>query len=154
MQGILGNGIAWESLANIVITNHVTEKAVPMFYRIACWLPPAPWVTNVSAQAALNLVIDRSPDPGFVMLDVRTPAEYNARHIKKALNVDFYSASFEDNLKLLDRNKTCLVYCASGNRSRQAVEVMQRQAFMQVYNMTQGFSTFAALAGAAAFLEP
>ncbi|MBI4326335.1 MAG: hypothetical protein HY674_13890 [Chloroflexi bacterium] len=49
---------------------------------------------------------------------------------------------------------THLVYGASGNRSRQTVEVMQRPAFMQVYSMTQGFSTFVALAGAAAFLEP
>lgn len=144
---------SWESLTNITITNLVTTKAVPMFYRVVC-SPPPPWRTNVTAQTALSLVQANAGDPSFAILDVRTPGEYGGRHLKAAVNVDFYSSTFEASLALLDRNRTYLVYCASGNRSGQAASVMQRLSFLRIYNMTQGFSTFAGLPGAAAWLEP
>ncbi len=89
-----------------------------------------------------------------MILDVRTPAEYSQRHIASALNLDFYSAGFQSDLDKLDRTKTYFVYCASGSRSRQAAEVMRKLGFLQVYNMSSGFGSFAALNGASPFLEP
>jgi rhodanese-related sulfurtransferase len=141
---------SWESLSHIVITNHVTERSVPMFYRVVCTTPPAPMITNVSAQTALSLVISHEVDTNFVILDVRTAPEYTPRHIKGATNLDFYSPTFADNLSKLDRDASYLVYCASGNRSRQATEVMLKLGFLSVYNMSVGFGAFAALS----YLEP
>jgi phage shock protein E len=145
---------SWDALTNIVITNRVTERSVPMFYRVVCSAPPAPMITNISALAALALVASHPGDTNFAILDVRTPTEYAPRHIKGAVNLDFNSTTFKDNLGKLDRAKSYLVYCASGNRSRQATEVMRQLGFLQVYNMTVGFGAFAALAGALAYLEP
>lgn len=144
---------SWESLTTIVISNHTTVRAVPMFYRVVC-TPAIPWRTNVTAAEAFALVQARNADPAFVILDVRTPSEYNPRHIKNAVNVDFYSGAFAANVGQLDKYKCYLVYCASGNRSGQASTIMQGLGFAQIYNMTQGFGTFAALPGAGPYLEP
>ena len=111
-------------------------------------------MTDVTAEGGLSLIKSHPADPGFIVLDVRTPSEYAAGHIKTALDVDFRSSAFEEMLAKLDRKKTYLVYCGSGNRSRQAAEAMRRLQFLQVNNMTQGFSTFAALPGAGPYLEP
>ena len=145
---------SWESLTNIVVTNHTTVKAVPMFYRVVCTPPPPPWRSNINAAVALSLVESRSNDPTFTILDVRTPGEYAPRHIKGAVNVDFNSGAFAANVGQLDKYKCYLVYCASGNRSGQASTVMQGLGFTQIYNMSVGFSSFASQPGAAPFLEP
>lgn len=144
---------SWAGLTDIVVTNTVTQREVPMFYRLVCVLPPAPMVTNIAAAAALTLVQGHSTDTNFAILDVRRPSEYAPRHIRGALNLDFYASDFQTQLEALDRNRVYLVYCASGNRSGQAVSKMQKLGFMTVYNLTGGFGTFAALPDAAPYLE-
>jgi rhodanese-related sulfurtransferase len=144
----------WASLTNLVITNHVIERPVPMFYRVVSSAPPPPLITNITADVALGLIMSRSSDPNFVILDVRTPSEYATRHVKKAVNINFYDANFSDALSALDKAKTYFVYCASGTRSGNATSLMRQLGFQQVYNMTTGFSTLAGLNGASAYLEP
>ncbi len=144
----------WESLTNLVITNSITQCRVPMFYRVVSTAPPVPTITPVAAAEALALLTNHLGEAKWVFLDVRTPAEYASRHIRTAVNVDFYSAAFESELNRLDKAKSYLVYCASGNRSRQASEIMRRFGFLQVYNLLTGFGTLASLDGAPAFLEP
>jgi phage shock protein E len=145
---------SWETLVDIPSTNQRTERPVPMLYRVVTYPPPTPRITDVTAAAALPVVEARLREPAFVVLDVRTPTEFGIRHVKTALNVDFYSKSFEDMLGKLDRKRTYLVYCASGSRSRRASAVMQKLGFLEVLNVSEGFSTFAALPGSAEYLEP
>lgn len=73
-----------------------------------------------------------------VMLDVRTPAEFTAGHIDKAMNVDFENQSFESEIKKLDTSKTYFVYCRSGNRSGRAIEVMKQNGFKNIYELDRG----------------
>ena len=76
--------------------------------------------------------------PNAVLLDVRTPAEYNAGHIASAINIDFEDSSFEDNIKKLDPSKTYFVYCRSGNRSSKAVLIMRRDNDKNLYELQGG----------------
>lgn len=145
---------SWAGLTDIVVTNTVTQREVPMFYRLVCVLPPVPLVTNINASAALTLVQGHTADTNFTMLDVRTPAEYTPRHMRGALNLDFYASDFQARLEELDRHRVYFVYCASGGRSGQTVAKMQSLGFMTVYNLNGGFGTFAALPDAAPYLEP
>jgi rhodanese-related sulfurtransferase len=124
-----------------------------MFYRVV-YVPPPPLLATVNAAAAFNLITNRSGDSNFVVLDVRTPSEHAVRHVKGALNLDFYGADFTARIEALDRQKTYLVYCASGNRSGQATSRMHTLGFAVVYNLGGGFGTLAALPGSAAWLEP
>jgi len=69
---------------------------------------------------------------------VRTPEEFADGHIENAINLDYYSETFGDELNKLDKNKTYLVYCRSGRRSRNALDIMEELNFREAYNMSGG----------------
>ena len=75
-----------------------------------------------------------------VILDIRTPGEYKAGHLKDAQHIDFYGADFSAQLQTLDPAKTYLVYCAVGGRSRDAVQLMGRIGFERVFDASEGFT--------------
>jgi rhodanese-related sulfurtransferase len=77
-------------------------------------------------------------EAGVITLDVRTPIEFAEGHIDGARLIDFQSGNFENEIAALDKNATYAVYCRSGNRSGQAVKVMQDAGFSNVFNMNGG----------------
>jgi phage shock protein E len=86
-------------------------------------------VTEFSAKVA---------EAGVITLDVRTPGEFAEGFIEGARLIDFQSGNFENEIAALDKNATYAVYCRSGNRSGQAVKVMQDAGFTNVFNMNGG----------------
>jgi len=78
-------------------------------------------------------------EPGVVLLDVRTPEETAQGKIEGCTELDFEAAGFEAKLDGLDKNKTYLVYCRSGNRSGQASTLMVEKGFKHVYNLKGGY---------------
>ena len=66
---------------------------------------------------------------------MRTPEEFADEHIENAVNIDFYSETFRDELGELDKNKTYLIYCRSGNRSASALAIMKGLDFNEAYDM-------------------
>jgi rhodanese-related sulfurtransferase len=77
-------------------------------------------------------------EAGVITLDVRTPSEFAEGHVEGARLIDFQSGNFENEIAALDKNATYAVYCRSGNRSGQAVKVMQDAGFTNVFNMNGG----------------
>lgn len=75
-----------------------------------------------------------------VILDVRTPGEYGQGHIPSALLIDYTNPDFAANVEALDKNKTYLVYCASGKRSSNASALMTKNGFKEIYNLEGGFN--------------
>lgn len=59
-------------------------------------------------------------ESGYIILDVRTPEEFQMGHIPGAVNVANESIGSREIPKLPDKAQKILVYCRSGNRSRQA----------------------------------
>ena len=80
--------------------------------------------------------------PNLVILDIRTPEEFNREHIKGAINIDYYANNFETELNKLDKSKTYIMYCRSGNRSRNAMRTFQKLGFQKVYNVLGGISSW------------
>ena len=74
------------------------------------------------------------------IIDVRTIDEYKSGYIDASLNIDFYDSSFIDNLNILDKSKTTVVYCKSGNRSGKSVLIMKSLGFKNVYNLKEGMN--------------
>ncbi|ALJ01573.1 rhodanese [Rufibacter tibetensis] len=70
-----------------------------------------------------------------VLVDVRTPEEFKNGHLKKAKNSDFRGGKFDKEYDSWDRSKTYYLYCASGNRSGEALRLMQEAGFANVYNL-------------------
>ncbi len=93
---------------------------------------------NVSALEAQTLIQDNRSNPDFVILDVRTPEEFADGHIEGAVNTDFYEGTFRNELDALDKNKTYLVFCRSGNRSQSTIDIMEELGFINIYHMTGG----------------
>lgn len=97
--------------------------------------PPTAFIKNVDPAEAAALL----GEPGkVVVLDVRTPAEFQAGHIAGATNVDFRASSFAENLRGLDKNKPYLMHCQAGGRSTRALETMRELGFTQVYHLDGG----------------
>jgi rhodanese-related sulfurtransferase len=76
------------------------------------------------------------------IVDVRTPDEFSAGNISGAVNIDFYSEAFKSKLETLDKNKPVLIYCKSGGRSSQALEVMKSMGFNTVLELEGGYSNW------------
>lgn len=79
---------------------------------------------------------------GEILLDVRTPGEYNDGHIKGALNIDWYSPDFQNEVAKLDKNKPLFIYCKSGGRSRQAAQVLSSMGFKEIYDLQGGITSW------------
>lgn len=76
------------------------------------------------------------------LVDVRTPEEFAEGHIAGAQNIDWKNAEFAINVGALDKSKPVLVYCHSGNRSKQAAEYLANNGFTNVYELEGGISAW------------
>lgn len=77
-------------------------------------------------------------DTDVVLLDVRTPKEFEDGHIQGALLLDYHSSNYVERLKALDREKTYLIYCRSGNRSGKSLAIFKKMGFRRAYHMDTG----------------
>lgn len=95
---------------------------------------------QIGATEAYKLITNHKSDSDFVVLDVRTPEEYAQGHLpeKTPMNLDFYAPDFRERLSRLDRGKTYLVYCRTGHRSGETVQMMRELGFRRVYDLEGG----------------
>lgn len=77
-------------------------------------------------------------DDNAVLLDIRTPNEYNEGHIPNSILMNIYDPAFADEIQQLDKNKNYYLYCRSGNRSYHAGRLMVKFGFNKVYNLSSG----------------
>ena len=70
---------------------------------------------------------------GGQLIDVRSPLEFSSVHLDGAMNLPLQSLARE--LNRLDNGKPVLVYCASGQRSSMAAQILESAGFRQVYNL-------------------
>ncbi|WP_194767124.1 rhodanese-like domain-containing protein [Tamlana sp. I1] len=91
--------------------------------------------SDLDAQAFNKAVAEDS----MLLIDVRTPKEFEAGHLKNALNIDFLADDFAENIKKLNSEKPVYIYCRSGKRSKKSVEIFQKAGFTQIYNLDSGF---------------
>ena len=99
-------------------------------------------ITAVSPSEAAELITKHRGDANFVILDIRTPAEYQSGHIKDAVMIDYYSKSFVDEIGRLDKEKSYLVYCRSGNRSARSMGLLKKLQFQKIYHLEAGINSW------------
>ena len=90
---------------------------------------------KVSIEQFEKLIVEKN---NAIILDVRTPEEFAAGHVKGAVNLNIYDTAFKEALSKLDRAKPILVYCKSGGRSSDAASQMKEMGFGEVYNFGGG----------------
>ena len=71
-------------------------------------------------------------ETGYIILDVRTAQEYSEKHIPGAINIANEVIGTEDIPELPDKDQLILVYCRSGNRSKQASEKLVKLGYTNI----------------------
>ncbi|MFL2609295.1 MAG: rhodanese-like domain-containing protein [Flavobacteriaceae bacterium] len=73
-----------------------------------------------------------------ILIDVRTPDEYNSFRIKSSINIDYYNPAFLDSISSYKAKKNIIFYCRSGRRSYYAAKLIQQKGFNMIYNLKGG----------------
>lgn len=100
------------------------KKILPIFLvalLLAGCAAPAEEISyrQISMTDAVTLMEEET---GYIILDVRTPEEFAEKHIPGAINVANETIGTDEIPELPDKDQLILVYCRSGNRSKQASE--------------------------------
>ena len=100
------------------------KKILPVFLAallLAGCAAPAEEITyrRINMDEAVTVMQEES---GYIILDVRTPEEFAEKHIPGALNIPNETIGTAEIPGLPNKNQLILVYCRSGNRSKQASE--------------------------------
>jgi phage shock protein E len=95
----------------------------------------APTAEAAPGTAAAETVADVAAQAdGRVLLDVRTPAEVAQGHLAGAVLIDLQGPDFRAAVAELPRDEAYFVYCRTGNRSGQAIEIMRELGFTDLVN--------------------
>ena len=100
---------------------------------------PIPSYKSITQEEAREMM---KRDDGHVIVDVRRLSEYTTGHIEGAILIPNESITTERPAKLPDLNQIILVYCRSGNRSKQASQKLGDMGYTQVYEFG-GINTWA-----------
>ena len=84
---------------------------------------------QISMDAAIAMIEEAS---GYVILDVRTSEEFAEKHIPNAINIPNETIGTAGIPELPDKDQLILVYCRSGNRSKQASEKLAALGYTNV----------------------
>jgi carboxyl-terminal processing protease len=102
-------------------------------------------ITNVACNAQQQVDVQTFEQAlnknDIVLIDVRTPEEFNAGYIAGATNIDINSNTFKQQIKQLSKNKTVLVYCRSGNRSAKASKILRKNHY-KVMDLAGGINAW------------
>ena len=85
---------------------------------------------QISMEQAAEMM---AQETDYVLLDVRTIGEYAQGHIPGAICIPNESIGRAEIEELPDKDQKILVYCRSGNRSKQASEKLARLGYTNVY---------------------
>ena len=85
---------------------------------------------QISMDEAVTMM-DEETD--YIILDVRTPEEFAEKHIPNAINVPNETIGENEIPELPRKDQMILVYCRSGNRSKQASEKLVKLGYTNIY---------------------
>ena len=71
-------------------------------------------------------------EEGYIILDVRTVEEFEDKHIPNAINIPNEAIGTQPIPELPDKDQLILIYCRSGNRSKQASQVLADLGYSNV----------------------
>lgn len=105
------------SLMLLTACGQTTEKKQETVYR------------NITAEDARKIM---DSEEGYVILDVRTQAEYDEGHIPGAVLIPNTEIEDRAEEELPDKDQLILVYCRSGNRSKKAAQALAALGYTNI----------------------
>lgn len=74
-----------------------------------------------------------SPGGDHLLIDVRTPSEFDSGHIAGAVNIPL--DQLENRLAEIPQSQDVVIYCRSGNRSAQAANILASEGYSSIYDL-------------------
>ena len=106
------------------------------------------WAQNANDDTFVTIEVDgfqhtlENSGDDCILVDVRTPAEYQEAHLKGAINIDVKDSTFKENaLKQLPKEKTIMAYCRTGHRSTMAARMLTAEGYM-VFTLEGGITAW------------
>ncbi|MCO7184010.1 rhodanese-like domain-containing protein [Tenacibaculum sp. XPcli2-G] len=83
---------------------------------------------------------DPAQGDSIIILDAREPKEFKVSHLKNAICVGYDLFNLENTLAKLPKNKNTkiVVYCSLGIRSEDIAEKLQKEGFINIFNLYGG----------------
>lgn len=104
--------------------------------------PPAGATASVVNEIKPAEALPRVQAAYAQFVDVRTPEEYAAGHALRAINIPLNELPAR--LARLEKNEPVYIICQSGRRSKEAAEILNRNGFKWVFNVTGGTNAWIA----------
>jgi len=111
------------------------KKILPIFISalllVGCAVPEEQEISyrQITMDEAVAMMEE---EDGYIILDVRTVAEFDEKHIPGAINIPNETIGTDTIPELPDKDQLILVYCRSGNRSKQASEKLVKLGYTNV----------------------
>ncbi len=102
-----------------------------LFLLVGCAAQPAGNASyrQISMDEAVKLMAEET---GYIILDVRRADEFADGHIPGAINIANESVGTAEIPELPDKDQLILVYCRSGNRSKQASQKLVKLGYTNI----------------------
>jgi len=113
------------------------EKLIPLLLLnaillTACAMPAEEAALTYRQIDAYEAISMMEKEENYIILDVRTQAEFEAAHIPGAICIPNETISDQPVDRLPDKDQLILVYCRSGNRSKQASEKLVKLGYTNI----------------------
>jgi len=94
----------------------------------------------------INIISDSQfleiQDSDYILVDVRTVEEYESGHIQDAVNFDFYSESFQNDILTLDKRSSIILYCRTQNRSTKTANYLKENGYKEITVIAGGITSW------------
>ena len=97
---------------------------------------------TISLKETFELIKKNKENPGFTIIDLRSPEQHQKEYIENSVNINFKDEDFLPRLSTLNKNKTYLIHCKVGSIGKRTLGKMEQQGFKQVYNIEGGIENW------------
>ena len=106
-----------------------------LIFIFSCELLISPEINIISESDFIEL-----QDSEYTLIDVRTQDEFDLGHINSAINLDFYSDTFKNDILSLPKNETIVLYCRTNNRSSKTATILQENGYRDILVIKGGIN--------------
>ena len=82
--------------------------------------------------------LDRMLKEGAILIDVRSPQEYNEGHLQGAISIPEYELKQRKEELPINKDTKIILYCTTGKRSKRRKNKLEKMGYKNVYNLYNG----------------
>ena len=106
-----------------------------LIFIFSCELLNSPEINIISESDFVEI-----QDSDYTLIDVRTQDEFDLGHIDSAINLDFYSETFQNEILSLPKNETIVLYCRTNNRSSKTATILKENGYKDIFVIRGGIT--------------